>query len=126
MGITEYDMRLSGTRGYEPVSLITYTFTTDGDGDASEASETLNGRVNRVVTNPTGDDKPDANWDLTILDEDGVDILGTNGMNRDSGGAGVSEQVAPSVAGIAVASTLTFTVDEGGGAKKGVVNLYME
>ena len=126
MGITEYDMRLSGTRGHEPVALIACAFTTDGDGDASEESETLNGRVSRIVTNPDDTATPTTNWDLTILDEDGIDILGGSGADRDAADSGASEQVAPSVAELAVASTLTFTVAHGGSAKKGVVNLYME
>jgi hypothetical protein len=125
MPITIHNERLSGAKGYEPVALISYAFTTDADGDASETSETVNGQINRIVTNPaSGDDKPSANWDLTILDEDGVDILGGNGANRDAGGAAVSEQAAPSVAGLGVQSTLTFTVEAGGNTKKGVVNLY--
>lgn len=127
MTITVYNERLSGANGYEPVALISYAFTTNGDGDASEESATVNGRVNRIVTNPaSGDDKPTANWDLTILDEDGVDILGGSGADRDAGGTAVSEQAAPSVAGLGVQSTLTFTVAHGGATKKGVVNLYLE
>lgn len=125
MGITEYDERLSGTRGYEPVAVITYAFTTDSEGDASEATGTVNGQVNRIVTNPaSGDDQPTTNWDLTILDEDGIDILGGSGADRDAGNTAASEQAAPSVAGLGVQSTLTFAVAHGGATKKGVVNLY--
>jgi len=126
MGITIFNERLSGAKGYEPVALITWSFTTDGDGDASEESATVNGQINRIVTNPaSGDDKPSANWDLTILDEDGVDILGGSGADRDAGGAAVSEQAAPSVAGLGVQSTLTFTVENGGDTKKGTVMVYL-
>lgn len=125
MGITVFNERLSGAKGYEPVALISYAFTTDGDGNASEESATVNGQINRIVTNPaSGDDRPSTNWNLTILDEDGVDILGGNGEDRDATGAAVSEQAAPSVAGLGVQSTLTFTVGDGGATKKGVVNLY--
>lgn len=127
MAITVYNERLSGAKGYEPVVLISYAFTTDADGDASEATATVNGRINRIVTNPaSGDDQPTTNWDLTILDEDGIDILGGSGADRDAGNAAASEQAAPSVAGLGVQSTLTFTVAHGGDTKKGVVNLYLE
>lgn len=122
MAITVNDERLSGTRGYEPCAVITCPFTTDAAGDASEQSETLNGRIYRVVTNPDNADTPTANWDLTLEDEDGVDVLAGTGANRDAGGTGASEQIKPDVA---VASKLTFKVANGGNAKKGVVKLYI-
>lgn len=108
-----------------PVSTITYTFTTDGSGDASEQTELIWGIIKRVVTNPDDTDTPTAAWDLTIEDEDGVDILCGNGANRDAGGSGVSEQTFPCPGGLAVASKLTFTVANGGNTKKGVVKLYI-
>ena len=125
MAITEYDERLSGTKGYEPCAFITWAFTTDADGDASEQSETPNGRIDHIVTNPDNTDTPTANWDLTIKDEDGVDVLGGNGADRDAGGTKVSESAVPSSSGFAVASKLTFTVANGGNTKKGTVKLYL-
>lgn len=123
--ITEYDERLSGTRGYEPCAVITWAFTTDADGDASKQSETLNGRVNRAITNPDNTGTPTAAWDLTIEDEDGVDVLCGNGADRDADGSKASEQIFPCPPDLAVASKLTFKVANGGNAKKGVVKLYI-
>jgi len=125
MGITINNERLSGAGGYEPCATVTWAFTTDADGDVTEESATVNGQINRVVTNPDDTDTPTTNWDLTIVDEDGIDILGGNGANRDAADSGASEQAAPSVAGLAVASTLTFTVENGGNAKKGAVTVYL-
>lgn len=125
MAITKYDERLSGTRGYEPCAVITWPFTTDAGGDTSEQSETLNGRVKRVVTNPDNTDTPTTGWDLTIEDEDGVDVLCGNGADRDADGSKASEQAFPCPVNLAVASKLTFKVANGGNAKKGVVKLYI-
>lgn len=125
MAITEEDDRLGGTHGKKPIVCITYSFTTDGSGDASEQSELLNGRVNRVVTNPDNTDTPTAGWDLTIKDEDDVDVLCGNGANRDADGSKASEQAFPCPGNLAVASKLTFKIANAGNAKKGVVKLYI-
>ena len=69
-------------------------------------------------------DTPTANWDLTITDEDGVDILEGEGANRDPAGAGTSEGYAFTISEL-IASKLTFTVANAGNAKKGVVKLYL-
>ena len=125
MAITVYNERLSGAKGYEPVALITWAFTTDADGNASEESATVNGQINRIVTNPDNTDTPTAGWDLTIEDEDGVDMLCGNGANRDADGSKASEQAFPCPHNLAVTSKLTFTVANGGNTKKGVVKLYI-
>ena len=107
------------------VIIITWTFITDVSGDASEESETLNDRINRVTTIPDNIDTPIAGWDLTIEDEDGIDILCGIGANRDADGTGISEQVFPCPHDIAIASKLTFKIANAGDTKKGVVKLYI-
>jgi hypothetical protein len=106
-----------------PVSIITWAFTTDGYGNASEETEKTSGIIKRVVTVPAAaGDAPTAGWDLTIKDEDGVDVLCGNGADRD---ASASEQAFPCPVNLAVASKLTFTVANAGDTKKGVVKLYI-
>ncbi len=75
------------------------------------------------MTNPDNTDTPTTLWDLTITDEDGLDILCGYGANRDDADSGASEQIVPcSLPGIN--SKLTFTVANGGNTKKGVVRAY--
>ena len=108
------------------VSAITWAFTTDGSGDATEqTSIVINGRINRVVTNPDDTDTPTTLWDLTLKDEDGVDLLCGDGADRDAADSGASEQVFTCPANLGVASKLTLTVANGGNAKKGVVTVYI-
>ena len=107
-----------------PVSVIIWSFLSSGGGAATEQTKKVSGKVKRVVTNPDNTDTPDANWDLTLTDEDGVDILEGAGANRDAGGTGVSEGITLTVSEL-VASKLTFTVANAGGAKKGVVKVYL-
>lgn len=109
----------------KPICNVTWSFTTDAAGDASEQSETLNGRISRAVTNPDNTDTPTAGWDLTIEDEDGVDMLCGNGADRDASGSKASESAFPCPGNLAIASKLTFTVSNGGNVKKGTVKLYI-
>ena len=125
MTITVYDERLSGTDGYKPVATITWSFTTDASGDVTEqTSATINGQISRVVTNPDNTDTPTTLWDLTLKEEDGVDILTGDGADRDAADSGASEPIAPCPPCPAINSKLTFTVANGGNAKKGVVVVY--
>jgi len=107
-----------------PVSIIIWTFLSSAGGAASEQTKKVSGKVKRMVTNPDNTDTPSANWDLTITDEDGVDILEGEGANRDPAGAGTSEGYAFTISEL-IASKLTFTVANAGAAKKGVVKLYL-
>lgn len=108
-----------------PVSVIIWSFTSDAGGDASEQTVKVSGVIKRVVTNPDNTDTPTAGWDLTLKDEDGVDVLCGNGADRDAGDSGSSEQAFPCPGNLAVASKLTFAVANGGNTKKGVVKVYI-
>jgi len=108
-----------------PVSIIIWTFLSSAGGAASEQTKKVSGIIKRIVTNPDNIDTPTAGWDLTIEDEDGVDMLTGNGADRDPGGTGTSEQTFPCPADPAIASKLTFTVANAGNAKKGAVKLYI-
>ena len=67
----------------QDVTVYTYTLT----GDASDgsfpatASEPINGWIIRVETNP-GSTAPTALWDLTLTDQDGLDVMGGVLANR--------------------------------------------
>jgi hypothetical protein len=109
----------------DPVSTIEWAFTTDGSGDATAETELIGGVINRVVTNPDNTDTPTTGWDLTLKDEDGVDLLCGDGANRDVADSGASEQVFTCPHNLAVASKLTLTVANGGDTKKGVVKVLL-
>lgn len=125
MTITVYDNRLSAADGYKPVATATWPFTTDVSGDVTEeTTATINGQISRVAVNPDNTDTPTTLWDFTLKDEDGVDLLCGDGADRDAADSGASEQVAPCPPCPAINSKLTFTVANGGNAKKGVVIVY--
>jgi len=119
----EADKRESpfGTR----VSVTTWSFTSNGSGIASEQTVKIAGIPKRAVTIPDGVAPPTASWDLTIKDEDGVDVLCGNGADRDAGGTGAVEQVFPCPGTVSVNSKLTFAVSNAGASKKAIVRLYI-
>lgn len=108
-----------------PVSVISWAFTSNGSGVASEQTVPVSGIAKRAVTVPDGVAPPAAGWDLTIKDGDGVDVLCGNGADRDAGGTGAVEQVFPCPGTVAVHSQLTFAVSNAGASKKAIVRLYI-
>lgn len=67
----------------QDVTIYTYTMTADAaDGSyPATASYPINGWIIRVETNP-GSTAPTALWDLTLLDQDGLDVMGGVLANR--------------------------------------------
>lgn len=103
---------------------ITFSWTSDASGDVngttgSTASiEKVTGTIARLVTNP-GATAPTDNYDIVLNDEDGADVLGGTGANRDTA---VSESLNPNVL---VDNVLTLVVSNAGDSKVGTVVLYV-
>jgi hypothetical protein len=124
MTITITDHRNTLKVGGSSVAYAEYSFTTDALGDASEQTDaTIVGQIQKVVTIPDAVDTPTAGWDLTVLDENGVDVLGGTGGDRDVDGTIATEVIQP-YAESHFNSKLTFVVANGGATKKGVVRVY--
>lgn len=82
------------------------------------------GQLARLVTIPAGTTSaPDDNYDVTILDEDGYDVLMSGGLNRDTAN---TEQVNASSLGVCLASTLSLRIADAGDANGGTVILYIK
>lgn len=60
--------------------IVSVTFTADSSGNASR-TVALSGFVFRVVTNP-GTPAPTANYDITLIDIDGIDTIQNLLQNR--------------------------------------------
>lgn len=70
--------------GPDALEIITVTWIAHTDGTFTNYT-ILGGKVNgvleRIITDP-GVTAPTSNYDITVLDEDGIDVLGGGGMNR--------------------------------------------
>lgn len=80
----------------------------------------LKGFIVRVVTNP-GATAPSDNYDITLLDEDSVDVASGNLLNRDET---TSEDWIPSDPPY-IDGELTFTIADAGAEKTGKCTIYM-
>lgn len=105
-----------------PVKVRPYrvAWTSDASGDAT-ATLPINGAIVRVVTNPDGSAAPTDNYDLTIVDEDGVDLLNGEGVDRDTAN---SEQIFPTDVPFHNGD-VTVTIANAGDTKEGVVAIYV-
>ena len=109
------------------VKKVVFSWESASDGgDAGKASATTtlayNGVIERLVTVPDAVAAPTADYDITILDEDGVDVLLGAGQNRHTAN---TQQVAAANLGIVANDKLTLNVANAGNGKKGTVYLYL-
>ena len=95
-------------------------------GAAAVNSTTTNaysGEIVRLVTVPaTAGDQPDDNYNVTVLDADGNDVLMGAGLLRDEA---TTEQVLASSLGIVANDTLKLMVTAAGAGLGGTVYVYI-
>ena len=90
-------------------------------GQANKTTYKYTGEIYRLITDPT--DGPTDNYDVTILDDDGYDVLMGAGLDRDTT---TTEQVLWSSLGICLNSQLRLNIGTAGNSKSGVVILYIK
>ena len=130
-GTCSYEWQRPSTSA--PVGYIRFKWTSTTTGNVIKTTtDYLGGTVLRFTTNP-GTTAPEANYDITITDEDSVDILLGTGANRH---ATTTETVYPTVAGSAAGSgavqmpfsgLLTFNITNASTgliARRGEATLY--
>lgn len=102
---------------------IRWSWLSDASGNADlVTSFPYDGEVICLVTIPSGGGTaPTDNYDITITDEDGDDVLLGAGANRDTAN---TEYVASGLA-IAANKKLTLNVSNAGNAKAGTTILYI-
>ena len=100
---------------------------TAGTGDdvgavSASTSKSYDGRIIAVATVPaTGDDQPDDNYDVELLDADSVDVALGNLENRDETNR---EYVKEADLG-AIKGTMTISVSGAGASHKGTVYVWL-
>lgn len=105
-----YPLGITDTRPY--LEIITITWVADAAAATVPSTDITGGKVygvlQRIVTNP-GVPAPTDNYDITITDSDGLDVLGGVGANRDTANTEEAEIVQTSFQRI-VADVLTFNL----------------
>lgn len=88
---------------------------------SATTTKSFSGVLLRAVTVPSGGNPPEANYDVTVTDADGFDVLGGGGANRHTSN---TEAITSGLLPIAH-STLTLNVTHSGAAGAGDVYLYL-
>ena len=106
---------------FEGVAKIKWTWTSATGGAASLATVgSYYGEVLALVTDP-GATAPTDNYDITITDADGYDVMQGAGANRDTANTETAVPTAKSVA----FGKLTLTIAAAGDEKVGATTLYI-
>ena len=106
---------------FEGVCRIKWAWTSAAGGNADlVTAKSYFGEVVSLLTNP-GATAPTADYDITITDADGYDVLQGAGANRHTTN---TEQTVPTAKSIAFGA-LTLNVTNAGAAKEGVAILYI-
>jgi len=101
------------TCNISPVKVVTFTCTadaSDGSFPATTISANIKGRLLQIATNP-GATAPQDNYDITITDADGIDVLQGVGANRDTSNSEVAAIVYATSLNPVIAETDTLTLN---------------
>jgi hypothetical protein len=108
------------------VKKITFAWVAGTAGDAGTAEGTTvnsyEGKLILLSTVPSVSAQPDDDYDITIADDDGVDLLAGNGADRDETN---QEFVTEANMGAVAVSKLTFSVSGAGASNEGTAYLYI-
>ncbi len=97
---------------------------TDASGDVALGIDLRRGRLLQIKTVPDGTDVPTAAYDLTLLDpSDSGDVLEGKGGDLS---ATLTVWAAGAVQVFLEGGSYTFTIANGGNAKRGIVYLFVQ
>jgi len=110
---------------YGTIKKIKFSWTSgDGAEDGTASGQTTNvysGKILGLATDP-GSPAPTDDYDITVTDEDGMDVLMGGGADRDTAN---TEYVLSASLGAVANDKLTINVAAAGTNKKGIAYLYI-
>lgn len=121
-----YERNINGT-----IHKVTLSWTTHTDGSATKTTDPLTGTIVGITYNP-GSTTPSDNYDMTLSDEDGFDVLSGQGANLDQStttrivpGVPFKDGTTTSLAPVAVHGTLALSITNAGDTKNGTLVIYL-
>lgn len=106
-------------------------WTSNPSGSATVAVPNVFGTINRIATVPgTGASQPTDQYDLTLTDEHGIDVMAAKGANQSATASGSFIGTIPGPSGFSefpftVRGGLTLNVTNAGVSKSGTVYVYI-
>jgi hypothetical protein len=113
------------------VHVIHIPWTADTAGTYSCTLHDVYGKLGRVVFTPgAGDDAPTADYDVTVTDEDGEDVLGAKGTDlsatvRTSVACRTADATTTSTSETVVGGALNVFITNAGESNKGTLRIYL-
>jgi len=106
----------------QPFNQITWAWTSATDGSvSSQTAGSFTSKEISMITDP-GATAPTADYDITITDENGVDVMLATGTDRHTT---ATEYVKAANTGVVYKSRLTLTIAAAGAEKTGTVYLWL-
>lgn len=130
LSITEFG---PGSSHVHPGGLVRYdlAWVSDGDGNVEQATTRVQGMIVRMIFDPSAISGkiPSDNYDMTLVDVDGFDVLQTKGANLSNAAAsqvlseasGPTEEVLP----FPTCGPLTLTIENAGDSNEGILRLLV-
>ncbi len=118
----------------KPIARLVFAWTSSSGGAVSGTTTTVaNGVVGRVSFVPgSGGSQPTDAYDVTLLDQDGLDVLAGRGANLSNAAAShvcpgvpITDGTSTGVVPVMLEGTLELQVANAGNAKSGTVTLYL-
>lgn len=104
------------------IKKIKFAWTSTAGGAASDTTvNTYSGKILGLATDP-GSPSPSVDYDITVTDEDGMDVLMGGGADRHTTN---TEYVLSTSLGAVANDKLTINVTAAGDSKKGIAYLYI-
>lgn len=138
LATTSGTLSLTHVWSNNPIESYSLAWTSDASGNVVATVPGLDGWFERIATNPgDGATSPTANYDVTLTDADGADVLTGKGANRSqadveqfvsligngTGAHGLTS--ANDYRPVAVLGDHTLTIASAGNAKSGVLKIYI-
>lgn len=110
---------------YGTIKKIAFSWTSgsgDDEGTASgQTTKVYSGKILGLATDP-GSPAPTDDYDITVTDEDGMDVLMGGGADRDTTN---TEYVLSASLGAVANDKLTINISAAGASAKGIAYLYI-
>lgn len=106
--------------------LCSITWESNGDGDATATIKGIRGTIERITYNP-GPTAPEDNYDVTLKDQDGIDVLNGTGANlhtTNTLNTVTTINDGTTYLPMGTMGDLALVVDAAGATKNGVIRIY--
>lgn len=113
------------TNRHGSIATLEIEWTSSSGGAVSHALGTINGLLCAMETDPDATDAPSPNYDITITDAYGIDVLAGAGIDRHTSTNEIAYPVVGTYFQPVMSGAYTLVIAGAGDAKKGKIKLFL-